>query len=390
MFPFQERNNLFSYYETDDIFDVVGEGSFATVYKAKCLFDDEQRGLFHQGDMVALKVFDKEKMDEKKAKDVINEVEILRHVKHQNCVKLVDVFQTQTKVFVVMNFIPGDELFSVLKRGSLSEERARHMICQLLSALEYLHSNGVVHRDIKPENILVSDDVVTLVDFGLSRVIGKQSRRLGRAVPYVSHYPPRSASVDSLDHSDSPFLATPCGTVKYAAPETIKSMDGTGGSSRNGFNTTPNLLPKIDIYSVGILLYVMLSGRLPFDISGKYGALYKQMENGPSFENSRWENISEEAKDLTRALLRSNPDERPSASEALRHQWFSCNSFSQQVNECAPVDEALGERKYLTEAFGAMRPPEYEIIDKMEEHSYGNRGRVYNVPFSKPTSYFDL
>ncbi|EPY23781.1 protein kinase [Strigomonas culicis] len=396
LLPFPERGNVDSFYQCDDIYDFLGEGTFASVYKAVCICDGEK---VKTGQPVALKMINKRDLTtEKMLRDVINEVEVLRLVDHPNCVKLLDYFQTPFHVVIVMSFVPGKELFQALREAVFTEEKVKEVMLQLLSALQYLHDSiRVVHRDIKPENVLMSplDDGnyhVTLVDFGLARVLARHEsrRRLGAnrstfssPMQRLAPYPPaKSASVDSLDHLDSPFLATPCGTLKYAAPETIKSLHQKGQ-----LNTTRDLLPRVDIYATGVLMYVMLCGALPFrDLSNKV-ALFREMEAGPSFADARWEQISRPAVALNQALLSSDPNTRPRAGEALRYEWFTGDTslFNGSSTECMKVDEILGERAYVVKAFSAMQPPESDLFTKLENDDGAGpqiASRCFNVPFT--------
>ncbi|RNF10499.1 protein kinase [Trypanosoma rangeli] len=267
LFPFREERHINQLYETDDIYDFIGRGTFASVFKAVSLVDGAE---LRKGDTVALKVFNKRDLTSEKMRlDVINEVEVLRRINHKNCVRLLDYFQTPLHLVIVMNYVDGTELFKALRDTVFTEAQVRFVTQQLLEALDYLHNVvGVVHRDVKPENILVTlmenDEFhVTLVDFGLARSLARKSggrRRLGSA-RFSLRAMPESPSVESPDsHCDSPLIATPCGTLNYAAPETVKSLTQSGGQ----LATTPDLLARMDVYAVGTILYVMLVGKLPF------------------------------------------------------------------------------------------------------------------------------
>lgn len=432
LLPFPIRDSIDDYYETDDIMDFLGQGTFASVYKAICRFDGEK---VKQKDEVALKIINKKDLlTDKAVKDITNEAEVLRRVEHPNCVRLLDCFQTVNHAVIVMSYVSGKELFQALRENDFTEVCARSVMAQLLSALAYLHNVlRVVHRDIKPENVLVSplpsgEYHVTLVDFGLARTFGRQSarRRLGagtfqqmQPVQRLMALPPRSASLESLGDTDSPLLATPCGTLKYAAPETVYSI-----SESKQLTTTRELLPRVDVYAAGTLMYVMLSGALPFSDFSNKSALYREMMDGPSFCGQRWENVSPQAIDVCRTLLVSDPNKRPRAEDVLRYQWFcapangeelrSPNSTSQRL----PVDAIIGERETMIKAFAAMKPPETanrghldgegeEVWQRQRALCGGGTGgnsglppggRVHSVPFgvqnqrksSQQKSYFDF
>lgn len=399
--PFPIRENIDDYYQTDDVSDFIGNGTFAQVFRAECCHDGEK---VQSGQQVALKVFQKSDLTtEKIINDVINEVEILRRVEHPNCVRLLDYFQTTYNVVIVMNLVEGKELLQALRELDLSEACVKSIMAQLLSALAYLHDTlRVVHRDIKPENILVSPMPsgayhVTVVDFGLARTFGRQStrQRLG-ATPLVpmqrlgARMAP-SASMESLGGTDSPLLATPCGTLRYAAPETVHSI-----SASTQLSTTRALLPRIDVYAAGIVMYVMLSGAVPFSDTTNKVALYGQMKNGPSFSGQRWEHVLPEAIDVSRALMTGDPVKRPSAAEALRFGWFNGDETAQQHQADSqssgtlrlPPEEILGERDQLSKAFDAMISPQSTVYGGVLDEEEATihcppiaRGSVAVVPF---------
>ncbi|EAN83855.1 putative calcium/calmodulin-dependent protein kinase [Trypanosoma cruzi] len=409
LFPFREELHINQLYETDDIYDFIGRGTFASVFKAVSLVDGEE---VRKGDAVALKVFNKRDLTSEKMRlDVINEVEVLRRINHKNCVRLLDCFQTPLHVVIVMNHVEGAELFKALRDTVFTEAQVRFVAQQLLEALDYLHNVvGVVHRDVKPENILVkpfgNDEFhVTLVDFGLARMLARRGgghRRLG-ATRLSLRALPEPTSVESIDsHCDSPLIATPCGTLNYAAPETVKSLTQSGGQ----LATTPDLLARMDVYAVGTILYVMLVGKLPFRHSGNKMQLVKEMEAGPLFAETRWSSVPREAIDLTKALLFFDPSKRPRAREALQYAWFHPQAAEEEGNggggggggsssvgglddEGWQLREFMGDREYMKLAFGAMKPPESSFYDNGNS-SVG--GRCISVPFgssrSSVKSYF--
>ncbi|RNF26724.1 putative protein kinase [Trypanosoma conorhini] len=405
LFPFREERHINQLYETDDIYDFIGRGTFASVFKAVGLVD--VAGL-RKGDAVALKVFNKRDLTSEKMRlDVINEVEVLRRINHKNCVRLLDCFQTPLHVVIVMNYVDGAELFKALRDTVFTEAQVRFVTQQLLEALDYLHNVvGVVHRDVKPENILVTSTGseefhVTLVDFGLARSLARKSagrRRLGGA-RFSLHALPESTSAESLDsHCDSPLIATPCGTLNYAAPETVKSLTQSGGQ----LATTPDLLARMDVYAVGTILYVMLVGKLPFRHCGNKLQLVKEMEAGAPFAEARWSSLPHEAIELTKALLFFDPAKRPRAREALQFDWFH-PEVAEEVGvgvggdggsgalegEGWKMPELMGDREYMKLAFDAMKPPENAMYDN---NGAAVGGRCISVPFgtsrSSVTSYF--
>ncbi|KAL0382202.1 UNVERIFIED_CONTAM: CBL-interacting protein kinase [Sesamum calycinum] len=196
---------------------LLGKGTFAKVYYGKNL---------QTGESVAIKVIDKEKVLKV---GLINqtkrEIAVMRLIKHQNVMQLHEVMATKTKIYFVIEFAKGGELFNKVKKGKLKENTARKYFQQLISAVSFCHNRGVYHRDLKPENLLLDENgSLKVSDFGLSAL--SDSKRQ-----------------DGLLH-------TTCGTPAYVAPEVI---------GRKGYDGA-----KADIWSCGVILFVLLTGYLPF------------------------------------------------------------------------------------------------------------------------------
>jgi serine/threonine protein kinase len=369
--PFPTVNDVSELYLMDDIYDFLGEGTFASVFKAVSL---TTRGVVREGQTVALKVISKRNLtSDKLARDVINEAHLLRQANHPNCVRFIECVQTEHAVVLVTEYIEGVELFQALKQHKFTEGTVLEVMQQLLSVLAYLHDTlHIVHRDVKPENIMVDTKQtpirVVLVDFGLARSCERKRSRIPRDVtlhyhpqPQPSRMPPgRNMSLDSFE-CDSPMLATPCGTLKYAAPETVQSITQSAQLS-----TTKELLPRLDVYAAGVIMYVMLSGALPFKNFANKANLVSEMRTGVTFNGPRWEGISADAIEVNQALLNFDPTARPRAAEALQHRWFKSGGMgfspaaASQVAPvpCSPLDSSICERGAMTHAFEAMRAPE--------------------------------
>lgn len=396
--PFPEVADISLLYMCDDIYDFLGEGSFATVLKAVSL---HKRGPVQENQQVALKMIARKSLvSDKHIRDVINEVEVLRHTNHPNCVRFIECFQTSHHVVIVTDYIEGKDLFEFLKGQVFSEAIVRDVMQQLLHALAYLHDTlYVVHRDVKPENIMLATEEVpvrvVLVDFGLARSCKRQRPRLPR--DFVSHFQMphgmvRSSSIDSFE-CDSPMLSTPCGTLKYAAPETVQSITQCAQLS-----TTKDLLPRLDIYAAGIIMYVMLSGILPFKSTVSKAQLVKEMKAELNFTDQRWSSISDDAVEVTKALLSFDPAQRPRAQEALQYAWFTPDGeivppnpqTSMTTLPCSALDSSISDRGAMTHAFEAMRAPEAEMYFCEELQSGGQRpmpnGRCVSVPFGSSTT----
>ncbi|CAN1811970.1 CBL-interacting serine/threonine-protein kinase 6 [Linum perenne] len=197
---------------------MLGHGTFAKVYHARNL---------QSGKSVAMKVVGKEKVIKVGMTDQIKrEISVMKMVKHQNIVELHEVMASKSKIYIAMELVRGGELFAkIAAKGRLKEDVARVYFQQLISAIDFCHSRGVYHRDLKPENLLLDEEGnLKVTDFGLSA--------------FSEHL-----KQDGLLH-------TTCGTPAYVAPEVIK---------KKGYNGA-----KADLWSCGVILYVLLAGFLPF------------------------------------------------------------------------------------------------------------------------------
>lgn len=410
--PFPFINDVSELYMTDDIYDFLGEGTFASVFKGVSITN---RAEVQENQLVALKLIAKRNLtSDKLVRDVVNEVHVLRQVNHPNCVRFVECVQTPHHVVIVTEYVEGIELFQALKQHKFTEGMVLEVMQQLLSVLAYLHDTlHIVHRDVKPENIMVDTQQspirVVLVDFGLARSCERKRPRIPRDV--ALHFqrqqqqqrmlPARNMSLDSFE-CDSPMLATPCGTLKYAAPETVQSITQSAQLS-----TTKELLSRVDVYAAGVIMYVMLSGALPFKNFANKANLVLEMRTSLSFDGPRWAGISADAIEVNRALLDFDPTARPRAAEALQHRWFKSGGFGFESTApestvatvpCSPLDSSICERGAMTHAFEAMRAPESALyyndsgatagvgVGGAAASSGGGRtlnSRCMNVPFGQ-------
>lgn len=371
--PFPFINDVSELYVTDDIYDFLGEGTFASVFKGASILT---RDVVQENQLVALKLIAKRNLtSDKLVRDVINEAHVLRQAQHPNCVRFIECFQTQHHVVIVTEYVEGVELFQALKQHKFTERMVLEVMQQLLSVLAYLHDTlHIVHRDVKPENIMVDTQQaptrVVLVDFGLARSCERKRPRISRELASQFHrqqhqqqqrlLPARNMSLDSFE-CDSPMLATPCGTLKYAAPETVQSITQSAQLS-----TTKELLSRLDVYAAGVIMYVMLSGALPFKNFANKANLVSEMRTALSFDGPRWAGISADAIAVNGALLNFDPTARPRAVEALQYRWFKLGGHG-YVPEAeatvapapySPLDSSICERGAMTHAFEAMRAPE--------------------------------
>jgi len=257
----------------------IGEGAYGSVRKAVRK---------SSGDIVAIKIIDRNKYNVIDKKYLSSEISIIMSVNHPSIIETYDIFDTDNKLYIVMNYVEGGTLEDrINSAGSLSEECARCIARSLLSALACLHSFGIVHRDIKTDNILCADILnkgceVKLSDFGLGAMT-KQS-----------------------DESTSNVLESVIGCWFYIAPEQAKC-------ERYG--------AAVDIWAAGVLIYRMLSGEYPF--SGKSpGDVLCQIRAGKFNFSPAFVNISEDAKDLIRLMMEVDPHRRINALDTLQHPWL--------------------------------------------------------------------
>ncbi|NXX93859.1 HUNK kinase, partial [Centropus bengalensis] len=250
----------------------LGEGSFAKV---------------REGLHVAVKVIDKKraKKDTYVTKNLRREGQIQQMIRHPNIAQLLDILETENSYYLVMELCPGGNLMhKIYEKKRLEENEARKYIRQLILAVEHLHRAGVVHRDLKIENLLLDEDNnIKLIDFGLSNCAG------------------------ILGYSD-PF-STQCGSPAYAAPELL---------ARKKYG------PKIDVWSIGVNMYAMLTGTLPFTVEPfSLRALYQKMVDKEM--NPFPTQLSTAAVNFLRSLLEPDPAKRPNIQQALANRWLNEN-----------------------------------------------------------------
>ncbi|XP_023037994.1 serine/threonine-protein kinase D2 [Piliocolobus tephrosceles] len=275
--------------------EVLGSGQFGVVYGGK-----------HRktGRDVAVKVIDKLRFPTKQESQLRNEVAILQSLRHPGIVNLECMFETPEKVFVVMEKLHGDMLEMILssEKGRLPERLTKFLITQILVALRHLHFKNIVHCDLKPENVLLASadpfPQVKLCDFGFARIIGEKS-----------------------------FRRSVVGTPAYLAPEVLLNQ---------GYNRS------LDMWSVGVIMYVSLSGTFPFNEDED---INDQIQNAAfMYPASPWSLISAGAIDLINNLLQVKMRKRYSVDKSLSHPWLQEYQTWLDLRE---LEGKMGER-YIT------------------------------------------
>jgi len=257
---------------------ILGEGATGCV--KKCFLKNNPDKKF------AVKIMKKGRSFLNIIKDFSYESNILSTVNHKNIVNTQDFYENDHSVYMVMEYVRGGELFNFIKsKGAVTESKAKDFFQQLLEGVAYLHDNDITHRDLKPENILLDDEVVPSVlkiaDFGLSRFV-----------------------------SETSLMETLVGTPSYLAPEILDP-------------TNRGYTKKVDSWSLGCVLYIILGGYPPFSNEDPELDLHNAILNGAyTFHEERWRDISEEAKDLVRNRL--------SVQDALKHPFVSCEVLAKR------------------------------------------------------------
>ncbi|CAM0884204.1 unnamed protein product [Alopecurus aequalis] len=267
---------------------VLGRGNFGRVHVARDL---------RTGRSVAVKVVAKDKVVRAgMVEQIKREIAVMKRVSHPNIVELHEVMATRSKIYLALELVRGGELFArIVRSRRVKENVARLYFRQLISAVGFCHARGVYHRDLKPENLLLDEaGNLKVVDFGLSAL--------------ADH-----ARADGLLH-------TLCGTPGYAAPEVLlgKGYDGA----------------KADIWSCGVILYMLLAGSLPFS-DDNIVTMYKKMQRG-DYRCPPW--LSTDARRLIPKLLDPNPATRITVAQLVEMPWFKKTSIERPVSMEPPID----------------------------------------------------
>ncbi|KAH3915864.1 hypothetical protein HBI56_040990 [Parastagonospora nodorum] len=277
---------------------LIGKGSFGKVYLASHKLSN--------GSRVVLKSAKKDDAN------LAREIHHHRQFIHPHIARLYEVIVTEELVWLVLEYCPGDELYNyLLQHGALEPSKVQRIFTQLVGAVSYVHNKSCVHRDLKLENILLDKHGdVKLVDFGFTREYEGKSN----------------------------YLQTWCGTICYSAPEMLKGEKYAG--------------EKVDVWSLGIILYALLVGELPFDEDDENVTKMKILKEEPKYP----ENFPAQAKELCSALLSKRPILRPTLADILQNPWLSEHAPRQQetlkLQQPAPFSTEL-EKEVLHRMRGA-------------------------------------
>ena len=268
-----QNKSLFDKYEVKQ---KVGKGKFGLV---KYGINKETKK------PVAIKIMAKKNMDKSDMELAKVEIDILKIGQHPNIIKLYDVFENENYIYIIMEYCSGGDLLSYFEyyEYELPETKVCEIIHKLSMAIYYLHSYGIVHRDLKPENILMTDlsmsSDIRLLDFGLSKIIGNDEK-----------------------------CTEPYGTLSFVAPEVLQGKPYD---------------KSVDLWSIGIITFLLLCGYLPFDDKHSEREIARQTIQDPvPFDEKIWSKYSPEAKIFVNGLLQKKPEKRYTIKEVLEHPWI--------------------------------------------------------------------
>lgn len=255
-----------------DVKGVIGKGSYSRVVRVE--------------NRVTKQPYAIKMIESPEGREVFEaELSVLRRINHTNVIRLVEVFESNRKVYMVMELATGGSLLDKLEtKGSFCESEAGRALKMVLNGVGYLHKLGITHRDLRPDNLLYyhpgSDSRILITDFGLAST--------------------RKAS-------GNPYMHTVCGVPHYIAPEVVARRPYTC---------------SVDMWAVGVITYILLSGTFPFDAEHDSQIFKLILKGSFSMSTQVWENVSEDGKNFIRCLLQREPSSRLTAFQALEHLWI--------------------------------------------------------------------
>ena len=276
------RKLAIGYLKFSDLYElkeVIGKGKFSDV-KLGIHKKTQQK--------VAVKIINKERIKSSVDKELVRiEIGILKLCHHPNIVRLLDHLENENYIFIVTEFIDGVTLHKYFKKKKVvfTESEACPIMFQIAKGIKYLHKYGIVHRDLKPENIMITkqngSDIIKIMDFGLSKIVSPQEK-----------------------------LVDGYGTLSYVSPEVLLRVP---------YNK------EVDLWSLGIILFYMLCGHLPFKGNNQSAVADKIVNEELVFDDREWKKMSKDVKKLINSCLIKEPDERITIEEFLNHPWFQKN-----------------------------------------------------------------
>ncbi|XP_029915746.1 maternal embryonic leucine zipper kinase isoform X2 [Myripristis murdjan] len=317
---------LLRYYE---VYETIGSGGFAKVKLGRHILT---------GEKVAIKIIDKKDIGDDLPRVKV-EIEAMKNLSHQHVCRLYHVIETAAKIYMVLEYCPGGELFDyIIAKDRLSEEETRVFFRQIVSALAYVHSQGYAHRDLKPENLLIDESHnLKLIDFGLC---AKPKGGLGYE------------------------LMTCCGSPAYAAPELIQGKAYIGSEA--------------DVWSLGVLLFALLCGYLPFD-DDNCMVLYRKITRG-KYDNPRW--LSPGSILLLNQMMQVEPKRRLTVKQLLDHPWVM-KDYSSPVEWHSKQPLGHIDEDCITEMAVNMKRSRESTTQLVKEWRYDQTTATYLLLLSK-------
>ncbi|XP_077280093.1 serine/threonine-protein kinase SIK3 isoform X2 [Temnothorax americanus] len=313
------------YYELEK---TIGKGNFAVVKMATHVVTKSK---------VAIKIIDKTKLNEENLAKIFREVHIMKRLRHPHIIRLYQVMETEKMIYLVTEYAPGGEIFDHLVRnGRMPEPEARRVFRQIVLAVHYLHQQRVVHRDLKAENLLLdADNNIKLADFGFSN-----------------------------EYTPGVLLSTWCGSPPYAAPEIFEGKHYDG--------------PRADVWSLGVVLYVLVCGALPFD--GPTMQLLRSVVVSGKFRIPFF--MSADCEKLIRHMLVVEPERRLSISQILAHSWMGGDGVIElepggchpDVNVPPPLNQLVIENMLRLPGLNAD-----SLLQAIKGNTFDHVSAIYNL-----------
>ncbi|KAI5620783.1 serine/threonine-protein kinase SIK2 [Silurus asotus] len=312
-----------------DIERTLGKGNFAVVKLARHRITKSE---------VAIKIIDKTQLDSVNLEKIYREVKIMKMLDHPHIIKLYQVMETKNMLYLVTEYAKNGEIFDYLaKHGRLSEPEARRKFWQILSAVEYCHNGNVVHRDLKAENLLLDGHMnIKIADFG-----------------FANFFQPGKP------------LATWCGSPPYAAPEVFEGQQYEG--------------PQLDIWSLGVVLYVLVCGALPFD--GPSLPVLRQRVLEGRFRIPYF--MTEDCEHLIRRMLVLDPSKRLSVAQIKEHKWMVLEVPIQRpllYQQSSSNEDYAGLGVYSEQVLRLMHSlgiDQHKTVESLQNKSYNHFAAIY-------------